>query len=65
MTIKNEMTKAFINALNATANFETVTAEFRNGEQVVYTKQMFGLLATDKNIIEIVDNQTGEILYEA
>lgn len=41
-----------------------IIAQFRNGEQVVYTKAIFDLLKTDVGIECILDAETGEILFE-
>ena len=40
-----------------------ITVTFSNGRQVVYTMAIFDLLKADNSVIEIMDNETGEILF--
>ena len=39
-----------------------ITATFANGRKIVYTMSIYQLLKTDPQVIEIMDNETGEIL---
>lgn len=41
----------------------TITVLFLNGREVVYTKKILMLLMTDTAVLEIMDNETGEMLY--
>ncbi len=41
----------------------TITVLFLNGREVVYTKKILRLLMTDTAVLEIMDNETGEMLY--
>ena len=40
-----------------------IMATFENGRKVVYTMNIYYLLKNDPAVIEIMDNQTGEIIY--
>lgn len=40
-----------------------ITATFKSHKPVVYTMAFFYLLKTDPSVVEIVDNETGEILF--
>ena len=40
-----------------------ITAEFRDGRKAIYTRAIWDLLVTDADVIAIMDNQTGEILF--
>jgi len=37
---------------------------FTDGREVVYTRRVLSLLITDKDVTDIVDMETGEILKE-
>ncbi len=41
----------------------TITVLFISGREVVYTKKILRLLMTDTAVLEIMDNETGEMLY--
>lgn len=41
----------------------TITAIFRNGTTATYTTSIFELLKTDPSVQEIIDNETGELLF--
>ena len=36
---------------------------FTNGRKIVYTMNIFQLLKIDPQVLEIMDSETGEILY--
>lgn len=40
-----------------------ITATFINGRRIVYTTNIYRLLTTDPQVIEIIDNETGEIIF--
>lgn len=42
---------------------KTIIAYFKNHELVIYTMSIFELLKTDKDVITIIDSETGEILF--
>lgn len=41
----------------------TITVLFENGKEATYTKKILKLLMTDTAVLEIMDNETGEMLY--
>ena len=43
--------------------YREITVTFKNGSKIVYTTEIFRLLTTDPDVIEIMDNTTGEIIY--
>ena len=53
----------FANALNASAKPETITATFTNGNKATYTTAIIEMLKTDAAIIELVNDQTGEVIF--
>lgn len=40
-----------------------ILATFQNGKEVIFTDISFGLLTTDKDVLTIIDADTGELLY--
>ena len=40
-----------------------ITVTFKNGQNAVYTMNIYRLLITDPFVTEIMDNTTGEIIY--
>lgn len=40
-----------------------IKVTFTNGRKIVYTMNIFRLLKTDPQVLEIMDSETGEILY--
>lgn len=40
-----------------------IIATFKNGRKIRYTVAVLGLLATDPEVLEVMDAATGEILY--
>ena len=40
-----------------------VLVTFKDGRQASYTKAVYELLITDEDVIEIVDEETGEVLF--
>lgn len=40
-----------------------ITVTFKNGHKAVYTMNIFNLLKTDPDVIDIIDNATGEIIF--
>lgn len=53
----------FINALFNTQEQKTVIAYFANGTSETYTYGILNLLKTEPDITDIVDSETGEIIY--
>jgi len=41
-----------------------ITIYFRNHEPDVYTMRIYNLAVTDPDVVMIVSNETGEILFE-
>lgn len=44
-----------------TTNSESIHATFKGGQSADYTMDIFSLLASDPSVIEIVNNETGEL----
>ena len=44
-------------------NMDTILVIFKDGREVIYTKNILLLLLSDKDVLQIVDMQTGEMLY--
>ena len=42
-----------------------IIARFRDGTEAEYTTDIFFLLVTDPDVVDIVDGTTGEVLYIA
>ena len=40
-----------------------IRVTFANGREVIYTMNIFRLLKTDPDVQEIMDTETGEILF--
>lgn len=40
-----------------------IIAYFAGGQKAVYTVQTFGLLCSDPQCMEIVDTETGEVIF--
>lgn len=53
----------FINALFNTQEQKTVIAYFANGTSETYTRKILHLLKTEPDITDIVDGETGELIY--
>ena len=53
----------FINAIGNKTKQATIKATFTTGQQANYSRYMADMLKTDPAIVEIMDNETGEILY--
>ena len=58
-----EIINGFMSAIFGEDPAETVTAFFRNGTSASYGAHMVQALAEDVGTLEIMDNQTGEILF--
>lgn len=43
--------------------YREITVTFKNGRKIVYTTEIFRLLTTDPDVIDIMDNATGEIIF--
>jgi len=43
---------------------QTINVTFSNGQNADYTMQIWVLLVTDPEVVLIVSNETGEILFE-
>jgi len=53
----------FIKALDTKAITQNILVTFRNGQQDIYTTNILNLLKTDKDVTEIMDMETGELLF--
>lgn len=53
----------FINALFNTSEQKTVIAYFANGTSETYTRNILNLLKTEPDVTNIIDGETGEIIY--
>ena len=53
----------FLNALFNTSEQKTVIAYFANGQSESYTYNILNLLKTEPDIQNIVDGETGELIY--
>ena len=40
-----------------------IEVKFLNGQTVIYTREIFGMLASDPEVEWITDEETGELLY--
>lgn len=40
-----------------------ISVTFTNGRKVIYTMNIYRLLTTDPDVMEIMDIETGEILF--
>lgn len=59
-------TKEILNAIAALdAENKKITAFFRDGRYGTYSDYMFDLLAADPAVIDIIDAETGEVIYTA
>lgn len=56
----DELIKAIAGENNPADKIETT---FTNGRKVVYTMNCYELLKNDPQVVEIVDQQTGEIIF--
>ena len=61
--MKNPITAAIIDSMNASAPAHTITVTWANGNRATYSAYMADILKTDPAALEIMDNETGEILY--
>lgn len=52
-----------ITEVKGVTHMKNITATFKNGCKVVYTDAVYGLLTTDADVVDIMDNSTGEILF--
>ena len=57
------MTTDFSRAIYGNAPAHTVTVTWTNGTRATYGAHMTDLLKTDPAALEIMDNETGEIIY--
>lgn len=39
-----------------------IQVEFKDGKKVFYTEQVISLLMSDKDVIEVINAQTGELM---
>ena len=53
----------FINSLFNTQEQKTVIAYFANGTSETYTRNILHLLKTEPDITDIVDGETGEVIF--
>lgn len=61
--MKNPITAAIIEAIEATAPAHTVTVTWANGTRATYSADMLDILKTDPAALDIHDDETGEIVY--
>ena len=52
-----------ISAIGNRKHYDTIRVTFVNGSSANYTMSMLPLFKTEPAVVEIMDNQTGEILY--
>ena len=45
-------------------NVRQIRITFRNGRSIVYTMEVFEIAVDDPDVVEIMDVETGEIIYE-
>jgi hypothetical protein len=55
----------FIKAIGNKPTEKAIIAYFKDGSKADYTMAIYGLLITDRGIRDIVDGETGEIIYSA
>lgn len=56
----------FIKAIGARPREREIMVYFKmNPAPVIYTMAIFDLLKTDSEVIDIIDAQTGEVIYTA
>jgi len=53
----------FTKAIGNRKQQQTIKVTFVNGRAANYSKPMFSMLKTETAVLEIMDNETGEILY--
>lgn len=53
----------FVKALFNTSEQKTVIAYFANGTSETYTRNILHLLKTEKDVTNIIDGETGELIY--
>ena len=60
-----EMSRDFINAIQMGNEkyCHEITVKFCGGKEGIYTTGILEMLKTDPSVIEIMDNETGEILH--
>lgn len=69
-TIENELNHAAFTACALKAFSydikpgDTIKAFFKNGRAITYTKNVFAMLTNDPEVVEIIDAETGELLYK-
>ena len=58
-------TAEIINTVAARDNGPKIIAYFRNGTSATYSAYMLDMLATDPATVDIIDADTGEVIYSA
>lgn len=53
----------FIKALDTTTTTSNILVTFRDSTQAEYTTNILELLKTDNDVTEIMDMETGELLF--
>lgn len=59
----HDINAAFARAIGATKTARPIVAHFKDGGAVVYTYDIFALLASDEDVWCITDGETGEWLF--
>lgn len=57
------LNQTFAKAIFGKRRQKEIQATFRDGSTAVYTEAVLKLLATDPDTVEIIDLETGELLY--
>ena len=53
----------WLNSCFGTTNAERIEAEFKNGDKVNYTMDTYHLLISDKQVLQVVSLETGEVYF--
>lgn len=53
----------FIKAIGNNEKQHEIVVAFKDGSSGIYTMNIFDLLKSDPDVLEIMDNETGELLY--
>ena len=57
------ITNQILNAMFNNEEHHKIIAYFRNGNSATYTTNILNLLKTDPDVIDIIDAETGEIIF--
>lgn len=61
--VKNNVLDLFLKSVTERTTGATITARFKNGSAGSFSAYMLDDLKTDSAVMDIYDNETGEILY--